>query len=302
MLASAAASPRPGQWATHEPDGFRARWPAFDATALPPDNQCRPPNRFGMCGWPGQMPTLSLRQEDGGPFMRIFYPGRRHPLRDSIWSAPDYGGRSPSRFGWNMQLDDVRATQLYIRLEYRLSANWTSWGAVPPAFTDRAYNTGVKLLFPRVQGLDARGKVVTPFENNVVMLSWTSDDPKEPAGRGWDAGGGWREGPTHEFQMQNYASGWAGVPRRYVCGRGEWCQLELLLTLGDSLGHQTAWMNGEEFRSQPFVTPRFLRDGTRLQRVWWSYVWADPTYGGGFNVPWDDQWIDIRYFYASLKP
>lgn len=301
-LPLAAKAPEAARQPSHEPEGFVAPWAPFDGTELPPDNACRPPNRFGMCGWSGQMPTLSLERDGAGRFMRVLYPGRRSPLRDRVWPPPDYGGRSPSRFGWAMQLDSLRATRLYLRIEYRLSENWSHWGAVPPDFTRRAYNAGVKLLAPRVKGERADGTPETPWENNIVMLSWTSDDPREPAGDGWTSGGGRREGMTLEFQMQNYAYGWSGVPRRYVCDRGEWCRLEMLLTLGDSLGHQTAWMNGEEFRSQPFVTPRFLKDGTRLHKVWWSYVWADPTFGGGLNVPWEDQWIDFRSFYASLGP
>ena len=29
---------------------------------------------------------------------------------------------------------------------------------------------------------------------------------------------------------------------------------------------------------------------------------AAPTFGGGLNNPWEDPWIDFRYFYASLGP
>lgn len=297
---AASLPPRAGEFPTHEPEGFVAPWKAFDATELPPANSCRPPNAYGMCGWPGQMATLSLEREGDERFMRIFYPGRANPGRDKVWPAPDFGGRAPSRFGLAMQLDSLRATKLYLRIEYRVSPNWTSWGAKPPGFSERAYNTGVKLLFPRVRGETASGEVVTPWENNTLMFGWTSDDPKEPTGDGWKSGGGRREGMTHELQMQNYAYGWSNVPRRFVCSRGRWCQLEVLLTLGDSLGQEEAWMNGERFRVQPFITPRFLQDKTKLKKVWWSYLWADPTFGGGLNIPWDDQWIDIRYSYASL--
>lgn len=296
----AAAVLRPPEHATHEPAGFVAPWKAFDASELPPANTCKPPNAFGMCGWQGQMPTLSLGREDGAPYMRILYPGRGHPMRDKVWAAPDYGGRAPSRFGLAMQLDSLRATKLYLRMVFRVSPNWTFWGATPPGFTDRAYNTGMKLFFPRVRGQTAAGEVVAPWENNVVMLAATSDDPKEPLGEGWKAGGGRREGLTHEYQMQHYAYGWSRMPRRFTCDRGRWCQLEVLLAMGDSLGQEQVWVNGEHVRTQPFITPRFLQDRTKLQKVWFSYVWAEPTFGGGLNIPWDDQWVDIRSSYISL--
>ncbi len=277
-----------------------APWRAFDASELPPANACKPPNAFGMCGWQGQMLTLRLEREDDRPFMRITYPGRANALRDKVWAAPDYGGRAPSRFGLAMQLDSLRATKLYLRMEYRLSPNWTFWGAKPPAFTERAWNTGMKLFFPRVRGETATGEVVAPWENNVVMLAASSDDAKEPLGEGWKDGGGRREGITHELQMQHYAYGWSGVPRRFVCDRGRWCQLEVLVTMGDSLGQEEVWMNGEHVRTQPFITPRFRQDRTKLRKVWFSYVWAEPTFGGGLNIPWEDQWVDIRSSYVSL--
>lgn len=286
---------------TNEPPGFIRYGTPFDGSTLPPANRCQPPNQFGMCGWPGQLETLSLESEDGRTFMRMRYPGRQSPLRDRVWSAGDYGGRAPSRFSWVANFGEVRARHLYIRMEYRLSPNWTSWGAKPPDFTTRAWNSGVKFFFPRVSGQRADGSLAQPVQNDYIALSNVSEDPREPSGESWSSNPGRREGITHEFQMQMHAWGFGNVPRQFVCGRGVWCQLELLLTLGDTVGSQVAWMNGKKFREQPVLTPWRLSDGTRLADVWWGGIWADPTFGGGLNIPWDDQWVDYRLFYVSLK-
>jgi hypothetical protein len=280
---------------THEPVGFKpvARsWRAGDP--LPPPSRCDPPNAFGMCAWPGQANTLTYAPDSS---LRTVFPA--DPKR---WPEGN-GGGAPSRWMWKSGLPPGNRS-LYVRTRLRLSPNWTQRGK---SMGGDDWNVGTKFFFPALTGVTERGDTTRINENNYVNLvsAIRASDCRDPATRCSDAD--WEDGEINHrlgltFQHQgrhwgNRGADLAGFPVR----RGEWFTAEFLLTIGDSMGTYDVWVNDSIHRSQPIVTPWIGRKGERLARLWWAFVWSDPTYGGGTALPLKDQWFDVREFYVSVR-
>jgi len=321
----------PSSLGSHEPAGFTPRWPTWDGVTLPiTPGGCANPNRFGMCGWAAQTTTLTAERDANGPFMRTLFPGRTSPARDSIWLPPDFGGRAPSRWMWNTSLP-AGSARLYVRATFRVSANWSQWGAHPDSGYRRThrYNAGTKFFFPRARGITADGDTIDSNQNDFVGLVTSGDYRRDSLATVWHESGApnW-EGVDLRYHEQRNPGGsrnLLGVPvtncnatpgcqsgwlmrTPSTCTRGQWCTVEVLLTYatpGDSASTFTTWLNGALIRAGTFRTPAH---GNRnnlpvpLAKVWFSYVWSDMTFGGGRLIPWEDQSVDLREFYVSVAP
>lgn len=316
---------------SHEPPGFTPRWQAWDGATLPVTRDgCKNPNRFGMCGWADQARTLSAVRDASGSFMRTLYPGRTSPIRDSIWLPPDFGGRAPSRWMWNTSLP-AGSTRLYVRATFRISDNWSQWGAhADSGFRrTRRYNVGTKFFFPRARGITAEGDTIDSNQNDLINLITAGDYRGDSISSVWHVAGApsWEAIDLRYMEQRNPGgsrnllgvpvtncnptpgcqSGWL-MQTPSTCTRGQWCTAEVLLsygTPGDSASTFTTWLNGALIRAGTFRTPAH---GNRsnvtvpLTKVWFSYVWSDMTFGGGRLIPWEDQSIDLREFYVSVAP
>ena len=290
-LVEAAPEARPG---THEPAGFAPVARTWKAGGpLPPTSRCNPPNAFGMCAWPDQVPTLGYAPDSS---LRVGFPA------DSArWHSPN-GGGAPSRWMWKGLPPGHRS--LYVRARVRLSPNWTQKGR---STGSKDWNVGTKFFFPALTGVTTQGDTTRIDENNYVNLvtAMMDSDCRDPATRCTKAD--WVDGPIRNrvgLTFQHQGRHW-GAPGADLAGwpvrRGAWFTVEFLMTVGDSLGQYDVWVNDSLHRSQPIVTPWYGRKGERLRNLWWGFVWSDPTYGGGTALPVQDQWFDIGEFYVSVR-
>jgi hypothetical protein len=235
-----------------------------------------------MCGWAAQTRTLTVEHDASGPFMRTLFPGRTSPLRDSIWLPPDFGGGAPSRWMWNTSLP-AGSTRLYVRTTFRVSANWSQWGAHPDSGyrRTRRFNAGTKFFFPRARGITAEGDTIDSNQNDFVGLLTSGDYRGDSIATVWHEPGApnWEGIDLRYFEQRNPGgsrnpsgvpvtncnptpgcqSGWL-MRTPSNCTRGQWCTVEVLLTYatpGDTASTFTTWLNGALIRAGSSRTPAY---------------------------------------------
>jgi hypothetical protein len=150
----------------------------------------------------------------------------------------------------------------YTRVQIKLSSNWTDNG-----------NAGTKFFFPR------SGK---SGENCYINL--TSSGNFRPA---------WSEnGQTWNASDSYYITG--------TLTKGVWHDMEILLYQGSSAtakdGYAKIWVDGVMRLNQTGL--QMLPSGAPLG---FSYLFLDPTYGGGSHPVPADQNFQIDHWYASVK-
>ena len=311
----------------HEPAGFTQRWPTWDGATLPvTPGGCRNPNKFGMCGWDYQTRTISTQGDALGPYLHMIFPGRNNPLRDTVWPGPDYGGRAPSRWMWNTNLQRGM-TRLYVRSTFRVSPNWSGWGANPDSgyIRTKKYNAGTKFFFTRAYGVTDAGDTIPGTQNDLVnFISGGDYRPDsiqgvwhEPGAPIWEAMNltyvGQRRDSIPGGTEKNKAFTVTGVPEsadpncnripgcqsRFIfrtpntCDRNEWCVVEVLLEYGkprDQESRYRMWLNGVLARDGKFQTPFIGHDGNGNNLRYLKEVY------------WDYVWSDMTFGGGRMIP
>jgi hypothetical protein len=152
---------------------------------------------------------------------------------------------------------------IYFRVAILLSANWSDGG-----------NAGTKFFFPR------SGQA---GENNYINLT---------------GGGAFLPGFSINGQTWNGDSG--DYPISSAISKGVWHDMEILLYQGTSAtaknGYAKIWIDGTLMLNRTGI--QILPSGAPLG---FSYLFLDPTYGGGAAVPPADQYFQLDNWYCSVK-
>jgi hypothetical protein len=152
---------------------------------------------------------------------------------------------------------------IYFRVSIKLSSNWTDNG-----------NAGTKFFFPR------SGQA---GENNYINLT---------------GNGNFLPGFSINGQTWNGDSG--DYPISGPISKGVWHDMEILLYQGTSAvakdGYAKIWIDGTLVLNRTGI--QMLPSGAPLG---FSYLFLDPTYGGGTNSVPADQDFQIDNWYCSVK-
>jgi hypothetical protein len=155
--------------------------------------------------------------------------------------------------------------QLYTRIRFRVSSNWTDNG-----------NTGTKFFFFEQTG--GNNHYINLTEGGSVQPAINLVNPVP--GTTWN-------NPI----MRN------GVAA--TLSKNVWHDMEILLvanTAGIGNGIGKIWIDGELLLNSSQMG--YFNTGHALA---WNNFWFEPTFGGGTNPVPHDQWLDIDHWYASVK-
>jgi hypothetical protein len=133
--AALAPPPAPNAPGRNAPGGLQSAWPGYDGSVLPAASlRGDARNRFGSNSFGSQAKALSLVNDPGNPTgsgrsLRIPFPGVGNPDWPTVFTPDDFGGQAPVRFGMQSDFDkDRRWTELYVRIVYRISPGFSSYG------------------------------------------------------------------------------------------------------------------------------------------------------------------------------
>lgn len=183
------------------------------------------------------------------------------------------------------------------------------------------WNAGTKFFFPRLScslsGKQGR-RLGRPGDNNFVALWKHFDGPVQgltpqlgiQIGRQWnglarDLAGLPRWDTNGTFG--NFPN--VDRPRPYV--EGSWVDAEYYFKVNDPgkpNGVYTTWINGTQVYHvtnvmyAPKWVPQQVKEGLDAEECTsprWSFVWMDPTFGGGLNIPQRDQDVTIRGWFIG---
>jgi hypothetical protein len=232
---------------------------------LPPTHPTK--DSFGYKCFSGQCPTLTVVNDPTSPgttpnVFRITFP------------TSTAGGDSPSRF---LAGDDFGGKRrLYSSVWVYQSPNWSNNG-----------NANTKFVFAR-STISDQG---TPSRQNGYIHSTYGSYP-------------YRGG----FQTQCVTGACSSTNHNSLEGVtvpvGAWYRLEWLIEMGTpNVANGTAklWRNGELIVNATNVMWTGTLEGAETQAdANWSYLWVDPTYGGGGASPPESIYFQIDDWYTSV--
>jgi hypothetical protein len=176
------------------------------------------------------------------------------------------GGSAPSR--WSTKPLPSNTGSIYTCLWARFSQNWTSNG-----------NVGTKLYF--VRGANTTNHVVVAEAGSNWLHAYIYTALQFGTGGPISSNVGQIESPANDI------SG------------GGWHKIEVLWganTPGQKDGDYLQWIDGVQIAERHDV--EWFAPG---QVPEWTYIWFDPTYGGGTHIVPHDEFIEFDHFYAAVK-
>lgn len=186
------------------------------------------------------------------------------------------------------------------------------------------WNVGTKLFFPRLSCtmVDSQGQKRTarPGDNNFVAMWMHFDGPVEgltptlgiQINQVWDGTSRTATG-LPEWDRKGLFGNFPRVHQPTATPAGTWVDAEYYFkvgTPGGADGIYTVWINGERVHHvtgipyAPKWAPKKTDRGLEAEECVdprWSFVWMDPTFGGGLNIPQKDQDVLIRGWYIGGK-
>lgn len=237
------------------------------------------------------------------------------------WRRDEHAGRFVKVAGVTRRIATNTSTTLTLAGDQRFTypPNGERYQVYTFTVGDRGWNAGTKFFFPRLTcRFEGRGAAASGAagDNNFVNLWAHFDGTMEgltpqlgiQLNRIWDG----RARDSKGRPSWGNKFGMAPAARRPLAvKKGEWIDAEYYFkvnTPGRADGVYTVWNDGVRVYHETDVTyaPKWVpagepwgEDAVECHDPRWAYVWLDPTFGGGSNIPERDQDVRIRGWYIG---